>query len=344
MSWSRRQQVWGVTGICCLAGLVMITAADEEKWHRESPQPARPAMYTYFEPITPDWTGMLPQDHQDLLELWKSSWYEAGWDPIVLTAESLPNGGHDESGGNPPSQAKSSEQGRDQHSKQQHRHHSRNQHITWSQMLLRKWIAMSSRNASDGGWMCDYDVLPLFQNATTGTPSPIWDLHSAEFPATITLHEAFAPTLVVGTADAYRDVTQALLRHFQQHASSSSSFWTDSMALYELHYDHGLPMNVKRHVASADTWLRYDWRNNDAPGSANQTTIMMEPTNDPSMEKLCSLYQKRWVIHISPISLQRAASIPNEWRSPRKRIQLAHHIMKRQRQLQCHQNPTHVAS
>ena len=47
-------------------------------------------MYTYYEPAI---TDMTPQADQDLLENWKKAWYDAGWEPRVLSeadAKKLP--------------------------------------------------------------------------------------------------------------------------------------------------------------------------------------------------------------------------------------------------------------
>jgi hypothetical protein len=42
----------------------------------------RPMMYTYYEPAT---TDMSPEADEDLLQNWKKAWYDAGWQPMVLS-------------------------------------------------------------------------------------------------------------------------------------------------------------------------------------------------------------------------------------------------------------------
>jgi hypothetical protein len=55
-------------------------------------------------------TGMTVREHDEMLDFWKTAWSQAGWEPVVLT---------------PTTDASES--------------------VTWSQMLLQKWMAMEPR-------------------------------------------------------------------------------------------------------------------------------------------------------------------------------------------------------
>jgi hypothetical protein len=245
----------------------------------------RPIMHTYFEEVVPDLTGMTQHHHAEFLYYWKQSWFLAGWDPVVLTKEDAMRSVNNLS-------------------------FDYQQPSSWSRMLLHKWMAMSER----GGWMCDYDVFPLYHYRND----------SYVLPDVLTLHEAVAPTLVSGTAGAWQQGTLALLRHYHDN-NGNSSFWTDTLALLDLRHDENLSMRIERHVVQADL-------------------IFSSSLDDE--ESICaaiSKKRKKWVIHFGPLTLQRAVQLPEHLRFPQHRVTVARDYMDKWERY-CNRNETEAAT
>jgi hypothetical protein len=164
-----------------------------------------PTIYTYFERIPSDHrtTGMRDDEDDQLLELWNTTWIQAGWNPIVLTLGDA----------------------------QRHSDYESVQEIlattlhldTWSQVLFHRWVAMS---AVGGGWYADYDVFPLHD-------------FPAELPnnGRMTVHDIVSPTLASGSADEWSSTLNALLKDAQTHKSpipNRQTYWTDSLGVNSL--------------------------------------------------------------------------------------------------------------
>ena len=251
----------------------------------------RPTMYTYFERVEPDWTGMSHKDHADLLQFWNDSWYQAGWNPVVLSQQDA-------------LRMETALYGE---------RHARSLHDTlaelapYTRMLLHRWMAMSER----GGWYCDYDVFPLFSLKHHPQAHDFFDLPSS----VLTLHEMVAPTLVSGSAAAWQNMTRRLIKHaWLDRQGKERSFWTDDLALLDIRYeargveDDDSVMRVARNVVQADRvlgLLHFDQAESDSTPTC------------PAVKK------NRWVVHYSPLALQRAVDLPSNLRLPRHRLTLA---------------------
>jgi len=172
-------------------------------------------------------------NHTYALELWKEKWYKAGWEPIVLTRQN----------------AEQSPFWKDELSGNH-----------WPHVLLHKWMTMADR----GGYMCDYDVYPLAPPPTT------IELSNDD---ALLVHQTLAPTMVSGSAMAWRVMTQSLIEHFKV----SKGFWTDTLALHDL----------RSHVQERRDFVTFE------PGDPN-----------------CDRKKNRWLVHIGPLSFPYL--LPNE--------------------------------
>jgi len=96
-------------------------------------------MHTFFHEVP---TGASQDTNLKTLDLWREAWSEAGWEPKILTlqdAKRHPRFAHYEK--------KLYEQVRILHNP-----------VEYNRMCFLRWLAMA---AAGGGFMSDYDVLPL---------------------------------------------------------------------------------------------------------------------------------------------------------------------------------------
>lgn len=106
----------------------------------------RPVMATFYEPVKGGCCGMSEQGHERLLHAWEKGWHDKGWDTRILTAEDAkkhPDFNMVEN--------KLKARGMDEY----------NRRCYW------RWLAMASEDVG-GGWMSDYDVVPLSLTAQMG--------------------------------------------------------------------------------------------------------------------------------------------------------------------------------
>ena len=156
----------------------------------------RPKMHTFFTPVSssPD---------TELLEVWKKAWSDAGWEPVVLTLEDA------------------------------RKHPDYRRFIEafeaaefrlkdYDRMCFLRWLAMAS---SGGGWMSDYDTLPLFSKPET-------DGHDLPNDGRFTCYSRHVPNLVSGSQEEWHRMAQLLLFSYKFHPDI---FWSDMLALLEVH-------------------------------------------------------------------------------------------------------------
>jgi len=109
-----------------------------------------PRMHTFFEPAYNQVEKLLED-----LEVWKKSWREAGWNAIVLTLEDA-------------KRHHSFEKFRDAFDNADYKTNE------YNRMCFYRWLAVA---ASGGGWMSDYDNLPLHsQPLKDGVDLPRWEI------------------------------------------------------------------------------------------------------------------------------------------------------------------------
>lgn len=155
----------------------------------------RPKMHTYFTEVS---KNSIPD--KILLEAWKASWRDAGWDPVVLG----------------PSDAE--------------RHPFYQKFITafnqapkevrqYDRACYLRWLAMG---VVGGGWMSDFDTFPLYMEPTEGLPND----------GKFTSYSRHVPNLVSGSQQEWNRMSQLIYFSYIMH---SSIFWSDMLALKEIH-------------------------------------------------------------------------------------------------------------
>ena len=113
-----------------------------EKGDDCSEKKSRPIMHTYFDDLQNFGAGMNSTEHHQLIDVWKKSWQDAGFDTVVLSrkdAEKHPD---------------------------YERHSQKLIELgvnEYNQACFLRWLAMASLkdDCQDGGWMSDYDTFPL---------------------------------------------------------------------------------------------------------------------------------------------------------------------------------------
>ena len=337
-----------------------------KKTRPEEEQSRRPIMYTYFENLSKehDFSGMSLQDHQDMLQFWNLTWSEAGWEPIILTREDVVMNDDDYNNDDDFISI--------MNKKYHDGNHTQQLLSAWSKMLLSRWMAVAQKG---GGWYCDYDVFPLYsysellllQNKTSlSASSPSQEVVVA-VSNVLTLHEVVAPTLVSGSASAWRDMAQALMEHALHDVRSGSSihnkqaktsFWTDTLALLDIRHEGLLNSNKKRqlrrkneslwfpelrtvrHVVQADRVMDLLLLPSTTT-TADDVTSGANRCSSSNNSPLRKIKKQQWVIHFGPLTLQRAPNLPTGiQRIPSHRLQLARAWM--QQWWECHQQAQRV--
>lgn len=104
----------------------------------------KPIMHTFYEAIPSGCCGMTKEGHENLVDAWKRSWEERGWETVILTEEDA---------------RKHPDFDMLEKKLLRLRVNAYNRRCYW------RWLAMAS---AGGGWMSDYDVFPLTLNSELG--------------------------------------------------------------------------------------------------------------------------------------------------------------------------------
>jgi hypothetical protein len=170
------------------------------------PLAQRPTIYTYFERIDVSnrTTGMTDDEDFDLLRFWKERWKEAGYTPMVLTAETVTA-----SFPPPPLQFPNKTTNTNTNNNQTSHYYPSNYFTKdryesirskletlplddFGKILFRRWMAMA---AVGGGWFSDYDNFPLWDLDVGSAPEPKPEMTLAlmQLPngEKMTLHDIF---------------------------------------------------------------------------------------------------------------------------------------------------------
>ena len=129
---------------------------------------SRPIIFTFFEPVT----DLHDEQPIELLNVWKESWYGAGWNPVVLTMGDAKRHPNFEYFQNILVGKKQFRRNRDR----------------YNYYCFMRWVAIS---ASGGGWLVDYDTFPLNLPASTYMTSLP---HDGQF----TGHSSYVPNILSG--------------------------------------------------------------------------------------------------------------------------------------------------
>eukprot|EP00521_Asterionellopsis_glacialis_P014945 CAMPEP_0195308066 /NCGR_PEP_ID=MMETSP0707-20130614/38035_1 /TAXON_ID=33640 /ORGANISM="Asterionellopsis glacialis, Strain CCMP134" /LENGTH=347 /DNA_ID=CAMNT_0040372325 /DNA_START=94 /DNA_END=1137 /DNA_ORIENTATION=- len=163
---------------------------EQQQQQQQAPQEDRPPIYTYYHRV--EGTGMTEQSDDALLSEWKRSWYNAGWEPKVLTLEDA----------------------------RQHPNYQTMMDLITDPALLGdyelmcylRWVAMSAPHIN-GGWMADYDTFPL---------NPFLR-HGRQLPenGALVVYGQNVPALVSGRASEYFRLAQRIGESFQRHVAAA---------------------------------------------------------------------------------------------------------------------------
>jgi len=187
----------------------------EQQQATNEPNNLRPVMHTFFHQVDhlangEKGTGMSDEADQALLQLWKEAWYAAGWTPKVLTVEEaklhpdyevymeqldkVPLWGAKRAGVN----------------------------RLYNQMCYIRWLAMA---VVGGGWMSDYDVLPLRKfNESIPSELTVYSVSEAGKQAT--------PCLMSGTHRGWDSYAHEILQNGLEHPDVD--LWSDMFAISDL--------------------------------------------------------------------------------------------------------------
>merc|ERR1712157_517036 len=156
----------------------------------------RPKMHTFFTPVS-------AKPDLDLLEVWKKTWEDAGWEPVVLTL--------DDARGHPDYRSFIAALEMAEHKLKD-----------YDRMCFLRWLAMAN---SGGGWMSDYDTFPLFSRAKL-------DGNNLPNDGQFTCYSRHVPNLVSGSEEEWSRMVQLLYYSYKLHPDV---FWSDMLALLEVH-------------------------------------------------------------------------------------------------------------
>lgn len=190
---------------------------DDTKHHE------KPVINTFFEPIPAEkrYTDMNDEDDQALLDFWKQTWRDAGWEPRVLTRQDAAK--HDDY------QAFLQEL----------------QQLKLDAFNELQFLKFFVMGATNGGWITDYDVFPVrdFRDQGLNLPNK----------GQMTLHDILSPSLASGTADAWMTTAKALLEDAKQNVDASkttttTNYWSDTLSTLNLQRNANVTLHSSRYV------------------------------------------------------------------------------------------------
>eukprot|EP00546_Thalassionema_frauenfeldii_P009484 CAMPEP_0178930112 /NCGR_PEP_ID=MMETSP0786-20121207/21031_1 /TAXON_ID=186022 /ORGANISM="Thalassionema frauenfeldii, Strain CCMP 1798" /LENGTH=270 /DNA_ID=CAMNT_0020606557 /DNA_START=164 /DNA_END=972 /DNA_ORIENTATION=- len=161
--------------------------------------PARPVIYTFFEPL-----DMMEKDYE-LIAAWKHAWYRAGWNPHILSLKDVQK--H-------PNYATI------------HASVDRFGYDEYETMCYLRHFAMAINK--EGGWMADFDAFPLSFDPNIYGKSPEKFISYGDG----------VPSLIGGTQQEWERVAQLMLlegiEHHKGDTSQDKYAFSDMLALFKL--------------------------------------------------------------------------------------------------------------
>ena len=220
------------------------------------PKDGRPVMHTFFHRIDPDKKGTAMSDAADqaLLDAWAKAWFDAGWEPVVLTLEdAMRHSGYERYSKKLEGVPMMGKGGM-------------GLNILYNQLCYYRWLAMA---ASGGGWMSDYDVFPL-------TPSLPRDMRGEDDggyaegdPHRMTNGGDFTvyavggggkgiPCLMSGRAGEWTRMALNILENGLNHRDER--MWTDMFALMDISgvYKYSDDVLDGKNVLTGRPWVTED--------------------------------------------------------------------------------------
>ena len=162
----------------------------------------RPIVFTFYEHVS----QLDEEQPRELLEVWTQSWYDAGWEPVVLTmgdAKRHPNYKYFQKVLNNHKQF-------------------RNNRDRYNYYCFMRWVAIS---ASGGGWLVDYDTFPLNLPATTTLPN------HGQF----TGHSDYVPNILSGSLTEWNRMIKILFNQLEKQ-NNKRLFYSDMLAAQDIYF------------------------------------------------------------------------------------------------------------
>jgi len=179
-------------------------------------QSNRPLIFTFVEGI------------DDLVEVWKEAWSNAGFAPIVLSLQDVKR-----------------------HPKYKYflsildRDHFQDGIDKINYFCLLRWIAMS---VSGGGWLADYDIFPINIKPSLTLPND----------GNFTGHSGLLPALLSGSAAEWNRMSKLIFTIYERKIAQKISFWSDFLSMKEIKSIDNFSFAVKQ-----ETIDLYDFYVND---------------------------------------------------------------------------------
>ena len=153
-----------------------------------------------------------------LIHMWKTLWKESGWEPRVLDLEDAKK--H-------PDFIKYSEI-------LQNSVYTNLYDQSYDSLCFLRWLAMASHGS--GGWMADYDTIPMGISVMTGLNLP----NNGKF----TSYEQWVPSLMSGTAEEWERMSHLVLNQVKNEKNDDSkdvpaNHYSDMLALKHVHDEDG---------------------------------------------------------------------------------------------------------
>jgi len=175
----------------------------------------RPVIYTFFElKELPNGQKHEMDVHEKMLAVWTALWYEAGWDPKILTlddARKHPDFEKYRDGITVNETAVRTPYTVFENS--------------YDYMCFMRWLAMASHG--EGGWMSDYDTFPMGISYLDGFSMPNGGVFTG--------YERHVPSLLSGSAHEWDRMSRMVLdMAVQKVRDEKRELYSDMYALYDI--------------------------------------------------------------------------------------------------------------
>ena len=189
---------------CHVSGKKNYLRALKSNGNRET---QRPVIYTFFQTKIQS-NGKLHETntHDNLLAVWTELWYEAGWEPKILTL--------DDSRKHPDFEKYKEDITAGEIAEN-----------TYDYMCFMRWLAMASHG--EGGWMSDYDAFPMGISYLDGLTLPNGGIFTG--------WERHVPSLLSGSAEEWDRISRMVLDMAGQKINDGNiEFFSDMFILREI--------------------------------------------------------------------------------------------------------------
>lgn len=225
---------------------------DEVKVEHQKVREGRPVMYTFFHRIDPKKRGTGMDDAADnvMMKAWKEEWNKGGYDTKVLDLNDAKK--HPKFKEYEAELKKVPMRGRG----------GKGVNRYYNELCFYRWLAMS---AVGGGWMSDYDVIPLPRSIESRSrPADIHLPNGGAFTVFSIVpgsQGAGIPCLMSGSADEWERMAFGILENALKH--QNVVMWTDMFALMELRYHDGAYKWSDAVIPGQDVLIGRHWDNAD---------------------------------------------------------------------------------